>query len=70
MGKFMEYKGEFRPQFSNRPPRPLFSYPATSAPSRFQGYKGNQFREKSKSQSSRAMGYQEQRSMSQLSPPQ
>ncbi|KAM3220216.1 hypothetical protein P3L10_024747 [Capsicum annuum] len=40
-GQFMTFERGFRPQFSARPPRPLSSYFAASAPPQFQGSRGN-----------------------------
>ena len=68
-GQFTPPQGEFRPRFSNRPARPSFSYSTASAPPQFQGPRGNQFRQRSESQGSRAVGYSEQGSTCQSLPP-
>ncbi|KAH0748200.1 hypothetical protein KY290_027432 [Solanum tuberosum] len=66
---FTPPQGEFKPQFSNRPARPSFPYSTASAPPQFQWLRGNQFRQKSESQVSRTLGYPEQGSTSQSTPP-
>uniref|UniRef100_M1DJ38 Gag-pol polyprotein n=1 Tax=Solanum tuberosum TaxID=4113 RepID=M1DJ38_SOLTU len=48
--QFTPSQGEFRPRFSNRPPKPSYFYSTTSAPPRFQGFRGNQFGQRSESQ--------------------
>ena len=57
-GQFSQSQGEFKPRFSNRPPRPSFSYSTASAPPRFQGARGNQFGQRGESQGSRNAGQQ------------
>jgi len=66
-GLFTQSQGEFKPRFSNRPPRPSFSYSTASAPPR--GSRGDQFGQRGESQSSRTAGHQEQGIMSQSGPP-
>ncbi|KAH0642224.1 hypothetical protein KY285_033082 [Solanum tuberosum] len=69
MGQFTPSQGEFQPRFFNRLPRPSSFYSTTSAPPRFQGFRGNQFRQRSESQGSQITGHQEQGSTSQSRPP-
>ena len=69
MEKFTPSQGEFRPRFSNRPPRPSSFYSTTSAPLLFQGFRGNQFGHRSESQGSQIVSHQEQGSTSQSRPP-
>ena len=69
MGQYTQSQGEFRPRFSNRPPRPSSFYSTTSAPLRFQGFRGNQFGHRSESQGSQIVSHQEQGSTSQSRPP-
>ncbi|XP_049348983.1 uncharacterized protein LOC125813541 [Solanum verrucosum] len=67
--RFTPSQGEFRPRFINRPSRPSSSYSTASAPPQFQESRGNQFRQRGKSQGSRTAGYQEQGIMSLSRPP-
>ena len=67
-GQFMAPQGGFRPQFSARPPRPLFSYSAASAPPQHHGFRGSQFGQRSEGHSLRSVGYHGQGNMSQSRP--
>ena len=69
MVQFTPFQGEFRPQFSNRPPRPSSFYSTASAPPRFQGFRGNEFGQRSEIQGSQIVSHQEQGSTSQSRPP-
>ena len=57
MGQFKPSPSEFRPQYSNRPPRRLFFY--STAPQWFQGCKDNQFRQRSENKVSQIVDHQE-----------
>ena len=67
MGQFTPSQGEFRTRCSNKPPRRSSFY--STAPPWFQGFKGNQFVQRSESQGSQIVDHQEQGSMSILRPP-
>ena len=69
MGQFIPSQHKFRPRFFNRTPMPSSFYSTTSAPPRFQGFRGNQFGHRSESQGSQIVSHQEQGSTSQSRPP-